>query len=252
MLTDLERERFREASETVFGGEGVDCGIGTLGERSLHRILKLYTDPCRENHEVSYLGYVVDVMNSDGITEVQTRDFARLLPKLSAFLRETRVTVIYPITRIRTLVWLDPETGEASKPRRSPKRGKPSDALPELSRLLPVIGNDRLTVKIFMLDTEDYKERNGRGRDRKHYATRYERLPTELVDIIELNSRDDYRALIPSGLADGFTAADFDRASSLRGMRAHFSLKFLLELGLLTREKEGRVYRYYRTEENKK
>jgi hypothetical protein len=252
MLTDVERARFIEASEIVLVGDGVDCGIGTLAERSLHRILKLYTDPCRENHEVSYLGYVVDVMNSDGITEVQTRDFSRLLPKLMTFLAETRVTVIYPITRIRTLVWLDPETGEASKPRRSPRRGRPSDALAELSRLLPVIGHDRLTVRLLLIDTEDYKEQNGRGRDRKHYATRYERLPTELVDIIELKTRDDYRALIPEGLSDGFTAAEFDRAAALRGRRAYFSLKFLLDLGLLTREKDGRVYRYYRTEANKK
>ncbi len=252
MLTDIERERFSAAASAVLSGDGVDCGIGALSERSLHRILKLYTDPCRENHEVSYLGYVVDVMNSDGITEVQTRDFARLLPKLEALLAEERVTVIYPITRIRTLVWLDPLTGETSKPRRSPRRGRLSDALPELSRISHLVGGGNLTVKLFLLDTEDYKVQNGRGKDRKHYAMRYERLPTELVDIVELCDVCDYAQLLPDALSDGFTAADFDRATALRARRSHFSLKFLLELGLLTREKDGRVYRYYRTEVNKK
>ena len=241
-------ERFHAAREAVLGGEypSSDDGIGTLGERVLHRILKLYTDPCRENHEVSYLGYVVDVMNCDGITEIQTRDFARLSRKLGAFLGETHVTLVYPITRYKTLVWLDPETGEAEKPRKSPRRGRPSDALPELSRISEHLGCSTLTVKLFMLDTEDYREKNGRGKDRKHYATRYERIPTELVEVITLRAKEDYKRLIPDTLGEAFTAREFEKAAALRGRRAYFSLKLLLDLGALAREKVGRGYLYRR------
>ena len=240
--------RFREVCRRVSesGDSPRTAGVGTLSERLLHRILKNYLDPCHENHEVSYLGSIVDIMNGEGVTEIQTRDLIRLSPKLEKLLPDTPVTVVYPITRIKTLCWLDPETGETTPPRRSPRRGRPSDALPELSRIRHYIGDKNLTVRIFMLDTEEYKELNGRGADRKHYATRYERLPTELADIITLRNVSDYKQLIPDTLPDEFSAKDFNRLTALRGRRAYFSLKLLLDLGLLTREMSGREYRYKR------
>ena len=51
-------------------------------------ILKLAEEPCEACHEIKVKGSVADIKNADGIVEIQTRAFERLLPKLKKFLGE--------------------------------------------------------------------------------------------------------------------------------------------------------------------
>ena len=63
-----------------------DSGIGTLGEKSVHAVLKAAYEPHGENREVAVGGYVADILGEDGIMEIQTRALWRLREKLQAFL----------------------------------------------------------------------------------------------------------------------------------------------------------------------
>ena len=236
--------RFEEAK--ALSAKTADGGIGTLGERALHRTIKYYIDPDPTHHEQEYLGSVIDVISEGEIYEIQTRTLARLLPKLEKLLPERTVTLIYPIAVERLLTWLDETTGESAKPRRVSRKGRPSDALLELYPLAPVITHPSLTVTLFMINTEEYKSLNGKGEKRKKGATRLERIPTELVDIITLCAPEDYSRLIPDKLPSAFTAAEFYRAAQIKGRRAYYALKLLCDLGVLTREKQGRAYVYSR------
>ena len=47
-------------------------GIGMLGEKSLHSALKYYYEPDETKHEIAFEGFFADIMNEDGITEIQT------------------------------------------------------------------------------------------------------------------------------------------------------------------------------------
>ena len=123
-------------------------GIGTLSERRLHRTLKYYIDNNCEHHEVEYLGSVVDILNENGVTEIQTRSLERLNPKLEKLLPTTPVTVVYPVAVERTMSWLDESTGELTAPRRVSRKGRASDALIELYRIGEHLGNSNLTLQI--------------------------------------------------------------------------------------------------------
>ena len=94
MTADL---RFSEAYARVIGEKCADTGIGTLGEKAIHKTLKLYYEPDESKHEIEVLGSVADVLSENGIIEVQSSNFKYLVPKLEKFLPQYPVTVVYPI-----------------------------------------------------------------------------------------------------------------------------------------------------------
>ncbi len=263
----IDNERFIQATEQA--KSYCAKGIGTLAERTLHKALKLYIEPNTEMHEKEYLGMVVDILNERGITEVQTRSFEKLNPKLSRFFSDSQiksngketekngeavrkkrrtepVNIVYPIAVKRYISRIDDESGEISKPRKAPRTGRAADALLELYRIEDHLKRDDLKVTLFLVNTIEYKAKNGKGKDKKKWAPRLERIPTELVDIITLNSPEDYAKLIPTNLAEHFTAAEFNRAASFRTRRAYYALKLLCTLGVLERRKVGRSFVYTR------
>lgn len=240
----IDKQRFLAAKAQA--AKHADGGVGTLSERMLHRTLKYYIDENTENHEREYLGSIADILNSDGVTEIQTRSLERLSPKLAKYLPNTRVRVVYPIAKIRTMSWLDVETGEITAPRKVARKGRPSDALTELYKIGEYLTNENLEIQLFIINTDEIKLKNGRGKDKKHGATRLERVPTELVDIVTLRTPEDYALLIPEALPDTFLANEFYRATSLHTRRAYYALMLLCTMGALTREKHRRAYVYKR------
>lgn len=242
----MDKLSFLRAQSAVLG-EGIGReGIGTLSERALHRILKLSVEPDETCHEIKVLGSVADILNADGITEIQTRAFERLVPKLRKFLPEYPVTVIYPIARQKRLHWMDPETGEISPPRKSPKKGRPSDAFFELYKIREFLSHENLRLKLVFLDMEEYKYRNGYGRDRKKGAARIERIPTSLGETVSLASREDYRIFLPEMLGEEFIAKQYAKVIGQKPRYAYLGIRILKDcVGLISHVRtEGREYIY--------
>ena len=126
---------FQQACDDIRSAGTGSRGIGTLGERTLHAVLKHYCEPTESFHEVRVGGFVADIANENGITEIQTRRFDKLRGKLAYFLPFTNVTVVYPIAAVKWIVWIDGDTGETTKRRKSPRRGTPCDALFEMYKI---------------------------------------------------------------------------------------------------------------------
>ena len=125
-----------------------------------------------------------DICRDGQIVEIQTRNFRSLRGKLGAFAPGYRVTVVYPVAREKYVSWIDPETGEITSRRKSPKRGTVYDLLPELYALRPVMPLKNVDFAVLFVDTEEYRLLNGRSRDRKRFgAERAERIPTALGGI---------------------------------------------------------------------
>lgn len=222
-------------------------GIGTLSEKTVHAALKRWRDPDETHHEVPLPeGYIADIFDGERVTEIQTAGFSGFRPKLACLLEHYPVTVIHPVIREKTLLRLDPATGEIGRPRRASRKGCFADTAAELVYLLPLLGHPGLTVESVLLDAAEYRIPDGVRRGRAH-TRRGERVPTGLVDRVILQKTTDYAALIPAGLPDEFDSAAFARAAGLRGRRLSAALKVLLTVGALTREKQGRGYRYRRT-----
>lgn len=222
------------------------AGIGTLKERSLHAALKYWFAPDDTCHEGKVGRYVADIFDGRRIVEIQTGSVYRLQPKLEDFLPEYPVTVVLPLVRRKTLAWIDPESGEASKPRRSPKIGRLGDALPELYPLLTWLEHPQLTIALVMLDVAEFRLQDGWGNDGKRGSHRAERVPEALGETLVLSSCADLKQLLPDGLPTPFTSADFARLARLRGRKLSSAIAVLRKSGVIERvgkEKNAYLYR---------
>ncbi len=238
---------FDEALALVREGGVRPGGIGILSEKTLHATLKLWLDDDPAHHEVPLpQGSVADIFDGERVTEIQTANFSGFRKKLEKLLDAYPVTVVHPLVRVKWVSWIDPETGEIEKPRRSGRRGSFTDAGKQLIYVLPLLGHRNLTIKLVMLDVEEQRLLDGWGNGGKRGSHRAERLPLALGETVTLKDFTDYAALLPSDLPMPFTAAEFGKAARLQGRNLQGTLKILLSVGVLRREKDGQKYQYYR------
>lgn len=75
----------------------IRSGVGTLGEKTLHNVLKRAVEPDTSCHEIPVGRYVADVRNAHGFFEIQTRSLYKLKEKAAFFLEQGPLTVVYPV-----------------------------------------------------------------------------------------------------------------------------------------------------------
>ena len=80
-------------------------------------------------------------------------------------------------------------------------------------------------------------------RYRKEGAYDSELFPRTLVEEITLRGAQDYRCFLPP--QSDFTAADYGNFSKLKKRDLYSALNLFCKLGLLSRQSEGRAYRYF-------
>lgn len=211
--------------------------IGTLSERSLHAAVKLFCEPDVTQHEISLGRYVADICGEEGIIEVQTGNFHQLRAKLGAFLPECPVTVAYPLPRAKQIQWLDAETGELLRQRRSPRRGTAWDAFAELYRILPYLTHPNFRLRLLLLDVVE--QRHVSKKNRKGYS-RLDQLPLRplepgTIETIALRCPGDYAALLPEALPKEFTTSDLSKAAKIPLETAQTALRVMAEVGAVRR-----------------
>lgn len=243
----MDAKRFEEIRNAAAGSARERRGIGTYKEKTLHAILKDYYAPDKSMQEISVEGYVADIYTGEEIIEIQTANLNKMRAKLDCFLAGYPVTVVYPIARIKYLSWIDEETGECSKPRKSPVRGSVYRAFVELYKIKGSLTSENLRLCFPLLEVEEYRLLNGWSRDRKKGSCRYDRVPLALLDEIRLEKPQDYLQLIPRDLPEPFTAAEFAKAVGEKKHIAGIVLHVLNYLKVLERcENRGRCYTYRR------
>lgn len=222
--------------------------IGTYKEKKLHIMLKRYFEEDPSYHEIPINGYIADICRDGVITEIETSGFSGLKPKLAAYLPEYKVRLVFPLAYAKYLSWIDPESGEISSRKKSPKKANAYTALFEMVRILPYVKNENLTILAPMLEIDEYRLLNGWSYDKKKGSNRYERIPTDLFEIIEFSSDADFIKYIPESCVTDFTLADFTKAAHIPSKEANGVVHVLMERGLLARTgKKGNSYLYART-----
>ncbi len=223
--------------------------VGTISEKLLHRVLKFYIEPNSEFHEIPVLGSVADILNSRGITEVQTRSFEKLLPKLEKFLPEYPVELVHPLCSSRYVNYIDRDSGQLIQRRKSPKCDGVNRAATELYKIAKLIPNENLTVRLVFLDFEDFRYKIEKKAWRSSSENLIRRTPTGIAGEIVLKRREDYRIFLPDALGEEFTASELGKLIKLDSRRTHNTLSLLLTLGLIERRGSvGRAYIYGKTE----
>lgn len=257
--TDAERARFAAVCRELIAapsGEysGGSEGIGVLREKRLHAVLKRFVCPDVSFHEQTphitagsrpesgaavekkQKKYVADVLCDTEIYEIQTGSLYPLREKLTWYAENTdcHVTVIHPIAEKKRVIWIDPESGEAKPSPRLSRRGRAEDILPDLVYISELAASGRVSLRLMLLEAEEYRWLDGWGRDGKRGSSRYELLPVELLGEVHLELPEDYRELLPDGLAGApFTGAEFAKTMKFASRKGYLALHALENLGIV-------------------
>lgn len=240
-----DKVAFENAKKKIIGIDRQRLGIGTLSEKTVHAILKNYYQPDEDKQEIPIENYVADIYAEGEIIEIQTRQFDKMRGKLQTFLPLYPVTVVYPIPRQKWVIWIDEESGELSRKRKSPAKGNPYMVFPELYKIKKFLKDPHFHLRLAMLDMEEYKLLNGWSKDRKRGASRYDRIPTEFVQELEIDCPEDFMQFVPLELEGAFTSAEFAKAAGIAVPLARIVLNILHYMGTVKRiGKKGRQYLY--------
>lgn len=243
----MRKEEFLKICQEEEASDHIRSGIGTYSEKRLHIVLKKYMDSETSHHEFPLLGSVADIFDGERITEIQTGSLRPLRDKIAKYINESEyeVSVVCPIARIKWLYWIDPDSAEMTEKKRSPKKGRASDLIPEIYYLLDFIQSGRLSLHIVMLELEEYRVAGRYKKNRSLGSLRKERMPIDILDEIILRDVCDYALLVPGELGETFTFADYKKAARTSPRKTSYSLKTLQLLGLIEKTgKEGNAYVY--------
>ena len=218
----MDRERFEAARQRMLSGR-TSMGIGTLGERSIHAVLKEYYGGGDESKEIKVGRFVADVVSEDGIVEIQTR---QLLTK-------------------KVLITIDPETGELISRRSSPRRIGLWQGIAELYGIREHLTDDNLTVRLPSLSVEELRTPvKGRGRQKR--KSKLDKLPLEMLDEWVFTCPEDYRRLLPDELPEEFTTEDFRKVCRTDRNTAGICVNVLARVGAVDEVGKSGRFKLYR------
>ncbi len=236
-----EDKAFYEAVRKVISEDITPSGIGTLKEKSMHRILKLWIEPDTGYHEVKYLGKICDIKRDNLIYEIQTGGYGRLVPKLELFLKNNVTTVVIPLCLEKQIIYFDKSTSSFSRGRLSPHKEGVYHALYYLYNIRKQLDNENIRIKLVFVKAKEYKlasEGKTRGRRRNVLL---QTVPTDIVSVLDLSSKEDYFGILPHTLSEQFTLKDFIKECKVKRKIAPFALATLRHIGVV--EKVGNIKR---------
>lgn len=244
-MKSLDKEAFEQAKVKVLLKQHDPHGFGTLQEKTVHAVMKLYYEPNDDYHEVPIEGFIADIYTGERIIEIQNGNFNRLRPKLAAFLPLYPVTVVLPIPHNKWVIWMDEESGELSKRNKSPATGNAYYAFPELYKIKQYLGHPNLSFAFPLIDMDEYRLLNGWSKNKKRGSSRYDRMPLALFDEVLIERVEDFMQFVPFELEDSFTVKEFAQAAGIHRDLASVALPLLMHMGIVARVgKRGREYLY--------
>lgn len=229
-------------------GRAAASALSTFREGSLHAALKARyaASIVGARIEAAVDGYVIDVVGSDELIEIQTTSFGSAGRKLDRLVATHRVVLVHPIAVEKWLVVVD-EDGVVLRRRRSAKRGLPLDLFDELVHIPGLLANPNFRIELALTCEEEIRGPVPAG-SRYRYPRTWWRLDRRLIEVVETRRLDtpaDLLGLLPLDLADPFTTADIVAATG-RSKRLAMRAVYCLERSgaVLRRAKRGRFVAY--------
>lgn len=183
--------------------------IGTMNEKTIHSSLKHYY-ASEDDHEKKIGSFQADAVNENGIFEIQTGNFNKLVNKLDAMLDFSHVTVVYPYEKRVSNQYVNMKTGEFVKKLPPRTNSSLTDFFFELYRIKGYLTNPNLSICIAEMEIIkilyvcDEKCARFHGQKKEKYPTRFLRE-------VYLQKADDFRIFLPQVLPEKFTKAEFSK-----------------------------------------
>lgn len=262
MKSYIDEKLFEEAKNRMYGKVQGEKGIGTLSEKSVHSVLKFYFAPDEAFHEQKIGTFVADICIDGEIYEIQTKQFYLMKRKLEYFLKDHEVTIVYPVSLENTLHWVEcdaeNEPGISSSvhfdnskkrrittSRKTRKKGMPYLFFHELYGIKDFLHHPNLHFIVAVMATEEYRLLDGYGPQKKIRATKTDKVPLALLDLITIRTPEDYKQLLPEGLPEEFTSEIFAKIAGIGRKLAQTALNVLHEMKVVERiGKQGKAYVY--------
>ena len=129
---------------------------------SLHASIKEWYAGPDDQIEVNVDGYLIDLVKSGELIEIQTGNFRAIKQKLEKLLQNHHLRLVYPVARERWIVRTD-NNDRQLKRRKSPKRGRIEDLFDPLVSIPTLISHPALTVEVLFTQEEVVWKNDGRG-----------------------------------------------------------------------------------------
>jgi len=98
----------------------------------------------------------------------------------------------------------------------------------------------RVEIKLVFIDADEYRLLDGLGAEKKIKATKIDKIPKELIDIVTIDSKESLAAFfLPADLPKEFSMKDFEKATGLRRKGVSAGLRSLEQFGIIEREKQS-------------
>ena len=234
--------------------------FSTLNESKLHHSLKILYQEIYEGYtEASQDGFIYDIVTKNGnIVEIQTKNLAKLLPKILKTIENGHnIKLIHPIP-LTTRIELSNEKGKVISKRKSPKKGCIYDVFRELTGIYPVMTNPHFSLEVVEIEmteervrtNEPVQSKNGRRRYRRNWLKTGKRLD-EIINTRRFSSASDYLKLLPP-LPQKFCAKDLKTALNKlpdiprRSVDAHLIIWVLSHAGIIEQVKSKSRTKYYK------
>jgi hypothetical protein len=192
-------------------------------------------------------GFRADVIRDDVIYEIQTASIASLRRKLEILCKKHTVVLVSPQALSKTIVRIDPDTGEILSQRRSPKHGEMTHVLPELMAVAELLKRKRLSLEIALTVEREVRAADGRGSWRRKGVSVVGHELVEMRETMRFDTPADFLALLPAELPRKFTVADLAATMTLTTTMAGRAAYALRKMGTIRHVgKRGNAFVYER------
>ena len=112
-------------------------------------------------------------------------------------------------------------------------------------RIRDYLADRHLKVKLLLLELEEYKLLNGYGKNKKIRASKYDRIPLDIIEEIVIERPEDLMQFVPLDLEEPFTVKQFARAAHINERLASLVIKLYKYYGMMEHTgKKGNAYLY--------
>ena len=211
--------------------------IGTLNEGSLHADLKQWYSQLGDKHEVEVEGYIIDLVRSDLLIEIQTGNFSQVQTKLARLTERYPLYLVYPIAQTK---WLCKEGSR----RKSPKRGTWFHLFDQLVAIPDLLMRNNFSIEVALIEMEERRVSSTAHRKGWKVTGRY---LLSVVDWIRIETPIQLTSMVLPALPDLFSTADLSKALKIPRRLAQRICYCLRQMGeLIPLSKAGNAILYMR------